>query len=610
MKVKGYALLLLTIFSWNICYGYDYKKTESLPDYDAYLDSNNSPIVDNPNVGEIGAYYTLGGLGEAPGYDYATRYKNVSYMRKNGVHAHRNRGHRGRSYLTRPGIWKWEVSECGYWKNTYASEYSIDGIPNCLTDDHYISGDNRYDLPVRALSGIIGTSIDGHLISAFVGEDLFVYIGKNKKFNKIDVGLNEQSDVKDVLSIYPISHDEAVLAVYVYENSFNKSLYVYHLVDIGVEGISKTYRKLVHNNATDDKGMHPEIYFDGEFVNISSRAKNSEGYWKLKKKDIDNIDGYDNPSKGKDLISVNASYASAWVNTKLDVSGRHFPDDYKQPKYEFDSVVSQEYSFSGHILDSHLAITYAESKLDKSLTEDQKVISKRLSSYLNIAGDTETKGIRLGFSFYDLAGSYSYFEEGEEKSDIFKNSRDTYSFSWTYDQGKYSGFKYSNFKLPAELSLKIKEDDDQITSNAVIHDDHMETHILSWVWGIDENQYNSRYMMDYSGFFYEYEFGVGIEYSKFSEEAQNEAEAIYADKSPVLSPGINISAQGVMGYVNQVRFSSLKGVGGALQVGMRLLAENGGNGMYEGNIGKDEYATSYHRKIFTYGPFMKFSAVF
>lgn len=611
-------ILFFTMLYNTSVLSFDYGRVKKGQDYQSYLDSIGSPIVDNPNVGEVGAYYTMGAFhGETPAYIYATRYRDVAYMNKNGVHAFRDQSHKGREYSYKEGKdWRWQKSECGYWKNTLASEYSVKGIPNCLTDEHYISGDSRYELPVKALSGFIGTSENGYLVSVFVGEDMMVYIGRNNKFRSIDVGLNNKSDLKDILSIYPTSNSEFFLSVYLYKNSFNKSIYVYHLKGLKNDGFKSVSKKLIHNNGESDIGVNPEIYLADNYVHVSSKSKLGAKYWRIAPRDIDNMDVFFNPNQQPDNITLNLSYSLASLSTEMMtesiLSGEELPDNYQQPNYDLSSSVLTEIGFSGRLLNQHLVLSYAQSKLDGDLSDTRSIVSKKLSGYLNIGGDLAgAEGLRLGFSFYDMAGRFSYFENGNIKSEIFKSKRETYSLAWTKNQGFYSGLRYSTYDTPSEITLLAHgKGGESKNSHSVINDKSLNVHIFNWMFGYDESQYNSRYMMSYSSFYYDYEAGIGLEYFDLSQAAKSEALQLYDQGSDTNNFSLNLSGTLNFGYAYQLRSSALKGLGGAIFAGVRVFTEHTLENRRTHSISENEYIPVYRRYLLNYGPFIKLSAIF
>jgi hypothetical protein len=130
------------------------------------------------------------------------------------------------------------------------------------------------------------------------------------------------------------------------------------------------------------------------------------------------------------------------------------------------------------------------------------------------------------------------------------------------------------------------------------------------MFGYDEGQYNSRYMMDYSSFYYDYEVGVGLEYFELSEAAKSEALQLYSQGSSTTNISINLFGNFNFGYAYQLRSSELKGLGGAVFAGIRVFTDHTLENRRTHSISEDEYIPIYRRYLLNYGPFIKLSAIF
>ncbi len=147
------------------------------------------------------------------------------------------------------------------------------------------------------------------------------------------------------------------------------------------DGFKSVYKKLIHNNEESDIGINSDIYMNGNNVNVSSESKLGRKYWQLRLKDIDNVDGFYNYSHEPDSVTFNVSYSLAEISTEIMtetlLGDVNLPVGYQKPSYDLRTSVLTEVEFSGRLLNQHLVLSYAESQLDKNLTETEAVISKK-----------------------------------------------------------------------------------------------------------------------------------------------------------------------------------------------------------------------------------------
>ncbi len=606
-KVMFTKLLLLIILVSPGAFSYDFGRMDKGESYDEYLDSIGSPRVKSQEIKNI---FNM---------SFSTKYKRTSFTFE-------NRGEdcivirQGETEKSKRIVSNAVRAAC--LRNNLARAISINGFTHCITRTHYWFNADKFKLPIDAISAIIGTNPNGDLISAFIGEDHQAYIGKNDVFTPVDIGLHDKSDLNNILSVYPISKDEYLLSVYKYINKLNKSLDVYHLKvkntfykERLTNGIKyKIYKKNIHNNGDSDIGLNPQIYVGAnKEVKVASHTNSGHYFWNLNLKDIDNKNDFYNENSQPENIEIYIGYGSYFQSRDLtsysDVGPSSRPTNYSRPTYDLVSSQLKEVSVAGRIFNTHLAITYAESLLGETLSETERALMKRFSGYIGFGNDyAGGEGITLRLSFEEINGKINYVNaNGIKKSSIFRQDRNTLAMLWTEEQGKYTGISIGEYNYPTEIGL-ISNDS---SNDKNIYDLYFKTMSLSYLWGYDRSDYSSRYELNTHSYYYDYELALGVESFAMSLQAKDEASKTFSGNDT----GHNFSLRGEatlnIGYIFKLGSSTLKGLGGILQVGYGVSILGVENPQKRSSVsGEDDYILSYRRYGLDYGPFVKASAVF
>jgi len=609
-------LLLITVLISPGAFSYDFGRTDKGESYDEYLDSIGSPTVKSTNrASKIWNILIPRGDDDA-NFIFATQYRSTSFkvvrtdkkliVIKQGATSGRIIGGRIQEVCLR---------------NNLARAISINSSTHCITRTHYWVNDVKFKLPIDARSATIGTNPNGDLISVFIGEDHQAYIGTKGEFTAISIGLHSKSDLKHILSIYPLSKNENLLSVYKYINKLNKSLDVYHLKvkntsnkERLANGIKyRIYKKNIHNNGDSDIGINPQIYLGkNKEVKVASHANSGNYFWNFNLKDIDNKIYFYNENSHPDNIEINIGYGSYFQSRDLtsysDVKPSSRPANYSRPTYDLVSSQLKEVSIAGRIFNTYLAITYAESLLGETLSETERALMKKFGGYIGFGNDyVGGEGIKLRLSFEEINGKINYVNtNGVAKNSIFRQDRNTLAMLWTDEQGKYTGISIGEYNYPTEIGLVSSDS----SNDKNIYDLYFKTMSLSYLWGYDHSDYSSRYELNAHSYYYDYELALGIESFAMSQQAKDEARKTFSGGDTGFNFTLRGEARFNIGYIIRLGSSTLKGLGGILQVGYGVSIDGVRDSSKIGSPDEDGYIPSYRRYGLNYGPFVKAAAVF
>ena len=482
----------------------------------------------------------------------------------------------------------------------------------CITSDYLFAGNKEIKLPAEALYATVGISYRGHWQTAFVGADYNVYVGNHKGFDKIEVGLNDQSDLKDILSLFPLSSTQSLLSVYVYQNKRNKSLILYRLSNLHSKIEMKKEFITVINSIETDVGLNPMVYINQQDeIVVTSKAKTGDYQYTIKSSSFNNTQNYSNPYQNKDtldlLIGTSIRHTNWSINQKVK-SPNHESSDLAKTQYHMNQSLLKEIIIQGKLMGNPIALQYAKNEATKKLGIIEKAAAERFYGYIGFKDIFKgASTLRLEFRQESVGGIADWKNESNTTTSTrFINNYTQYSALKTEEQGFYKGVSYTNNNLPMAVAFF----DNQKSNGQVYFDSDLEIKKLSLSFGYDESQYASRYLFDHKRFYLSPRFSVGIFQYNINKDIIKSAESYFGKK---LKTEIGFSMDGSieLGYLWQKRSANWGGSGGSLQVGLSIDAEFYLNDIgSEDEIADNEIAASFNRSDYRYGPFARLNIIF
>ena len=481
----------------------------------------------------------------------------------------------------------------------------------CVDSAALYINEKKIKLPITALSAHIGISYKGYWQLAFVGEDLKVYIGDQRGFESIDVGLNSQSDFKKVLHLFPQSSNSALLSVYVYNNKRNKSLLLYRISKMHKKGSPKIEMLPIINTIESDAGLNPEVYVSTrDKIFVGSVALSGEYQYQVNEADFLKPVNYDNPHQGQDTFELLTGVAIRQTQWNIDQEVKGLDKNDKKlakVKYKMNQSILSEFSLQGKLMGNPIALNYAKSVSEKGLNDYEKAVADRLYGYIGIndifkGGST----LRIEYRQENASGTALWKDNGIEKTTSFKNKYVQYSLLKTEEQGLYKGISYSENNIPTAMAFL----DDSKSTYAIYFDPTFEIKKLSFTMGYDVSQYTSRYMFDYHGGYISPRFSVGIYQYDIDKAIITSAETHFGKK---FKDNIGLAFDGSveLGYIIQRRSLEYGGAGLSLQIGVSIDADLYLNSVSDDSeIDDNEIAASFNRTDIRYGPFVRLNAIF
>jgi len=490
-----------------------------------------------------------------------------------------------------------------------SSTISYDHKPICLTSRYYFDGNQRYSLPAKAVSAVFGHNPKGDVISAFVGKDKQIYIGKKDHYIPISVGLNQSSDLNDIINVYPISNSSFLLSVYVYENKLNKSVWVYHINHSGPTKSHDIKRKLVHNNKANHKGLNPQLAYDNGTVYVSSQAGLSRWGWAFHQSNIDNQNSYYNTHSGPDMFSLVAGVGVyqqyRTFEHETDASDQAKPEAYQKAVYNLEPSLMTEYRLEGKIFNRPLAVSYIKQKIREDLSKTEAAAIERLYGYIGLFDNmTGAEGLRLTFSEETVNGSIEYSPADNQRiQQAITDKKRSFGLAYTFNQGQYVDFTYSRSQYPAEVLVMAQSERDDI----LYFDPNLKIKAFDLSFGYDHLQFTSRYNMDTNTFYVSGEGTLGVAHYSLPPELTSLIQQSFSDR-PSSELLIRFGAELELGYLMQARSYTMKGLGGALQFGYRASYLGYGAGGDREEMESDElYQLNFDATEVIHGPFARAS---
>lgn len=492
-----------------------------------------------------------------------------------------------------------------------AKGISYRGNPLCIDSDTLFAGNSKIDLPMEALYATIGISYEGHWQAAYIGTDYNIYVGNHNGFNKIYAGLHSQSDLKDILHIFPTSSSQALISVYIYSNKRNKSLVLYQLTNMHQKTAMQQKTIPILNTIELDAGLNPEVYRNKkDQIIISSTALTGRYQYNLDYNNMAAASVIHNPYSEKDMLELLVGTAirhTSWnINQEITAPEK---DGKKlaQTKYEMNQSLLKEISLQGKFMGNPIALQYAENEAVEELNDLEKTAAKKIYGYLGINDIfVGASTLRLEYRQETIGGIAEWEDESGTRFTAFENKYTQYSILKTEEQGMYKGFTYTQNNLPMSISFF-----DSSKSNGDIYfDPDLKIKKYAFTLGYDVSQYTNRYLFDYQNFYASPRISLGFFQYDIDKEIIADAE-LESDKDFKSNTGFSIDGSLELGYIYQRRSVDYMGAGFSLQAGISIDAEFYLNKIGEDSeIDDDEIAASFERSDYRYGPFARFNMMF
>lgn len=492
-----------------------------------------------------------------------------------------------------------------------AKGVSINGNSLCIDSKKLYAGKQKIKLPVEAVYATIGTNYKGYWQAAFIGEDYNVYVGNHKGFDKVNVGLHSQSDLKDILHIFPISSTKSLLSVYVYDNKRNKSLMLYRLSNLHSLGTMKQTSISVINTIETDAGLNPEVYMDKHSNILVSSIANTTSYQYKINDSYFNNKSHENPYRGKDMLELLIGYPIRHTRWSIDQSVKSPNKDdttLSKTKYDMNQSLLKEISLQGKFMGNPIVLKLAKSEAEKGLNYTEKAAADRIYGYLGINDFFDgASTLRLEFSKETVGGVAEWKDESNTITTTdFVNEYAQFSVLKTEEQGKFKGISYTNNNLPMAVALFNSSK----SGGQVFFDPDLAIKKLSFTFGYDEAQYTSRYLFDYNNFYLSQRYNLGLFQYSIDKDIVKQAKAHY-DKKYSSTPGLALAASLEFGYIVQRRSVDLGGAGYSFQAGLSVDADFYIHSLgEESEVEDNEIVASFNRTDYRYGPFVRINIIF
>lgn len=492
-----------------------------------------------------------------------------------------------------------------------AKGISYRGNPICIDSETLFTGNDKIKLPVEAVYATIGTSYEGHWQVAYVGADYNIYVGNHNGFDKIYAGLHNQSDLKDILHIFPTSSSQALLSVYIYNNKRNKSLVLYQLTNMHQKTAMQQKTIPILNTIEMDAGLNPEVYKNrNDQIIISSTALSGRYQYDLDYKNMTPTTVTHNPYTEKDILELLIGTAirhTSWNITQEITAPEKDGKRLAQTKYEMNQSLLKEVSLQGKFMGNPIALQYAENEAVEELDGLEKAAAKKLYGYFGVNDIfVGASTLRLEYRQETIGGLAEWEDDSGTRFTAFENKYTQYSILKTEEQGMYKGFTYTQNNLPMSVAFF-----DSSKSNGKIYfDPDLTIKKYAFTLGYDVSQYTNRYLFDYQDFYMSPRMSIGLYQYHIDKAIVSDAEAEF-DKDFKTNTGFSIDGSLELGYIYQRRSVDYMGAGFSLQAGISIDAEFYLNSINEDSeIDDDEIAASFERSDYRYGPFARFNMMF
>ncbi len=233
---------------------------------------------------------------------------------------------------------------------------------------------------------------------------------------------------------------------------------------------------------------------------------------------------------------------------------------------------------------------------------------------------SESSVLRIAYESADINGIASFNDTQSQHGTAvnvtkfntpveFSSTLDRISLLIMLEKGLYHGFEYTSYETPSAVGFSGSSKNMEVYGL----DEKFGITNYEYVLGYDTASYAKRYETDFSKFFLQGLFGLGLSVYDMSSEFKNKVKNNTTKKivSSIFSYVIDAEVQA--GYLWQQRFKTLKGFGHAFEVGLKargIYTSSGQSDDSDNTIEADELTMEMSRSDIWYGPYINYSIIF
>ncbi len=611
---------------------YQFKKNRDSSSYDEYVDSLGLPKLSKRSIfgrGFYGDFYGI--LTEKQGIKVmaVARYPEKAYTlyeADDRLYLQNEDSY----YLGRLGE-KHASSFFGF-NDPIAYGIKKNGDLIAVYKNYYYVGIEKYRLPTKALSAFVSRNHEGDANVAFIGDNYHLYIEKNNKFSKINIGLNDRSDLKNILSLYGTSGGDYYLAAYIYKNKINKSLTIFKLSENPAGSLVITSNVIISSSSNGKIGLNPSIYLNEDTLMVSSKFNDEHYSWELALSDLEGESSNSADSlvlassapsykelgvavdNTPDMLDINITYSRMTPNRKIEQSARAFSsyENIGSVNYDLNRTPLDEYSLQGKFLGTPIVLVLSKSKTseDKNFIEakaSEKIYGSVGLDNLFVGGET----LRVEVSRENIGGVATYTDSFSTANYQFENIKSSIGLYRAKEQGRYWGVQFTKSKIPSVLGLYTYDEDLDIA----IFDPNLAVKKLTFRAGFSEEQFSNRYLFNYSKPYYSWDFGIGGYIYQLSSQIKKQAQSHFsASMQEGSNIGLALDAGLEVGYMFQRRSEGLKGLGFNIQISYALNStlylDNLSDYSERHDLPDENYVAAFRRQETWHGPKLQIGLVF
>jgi len=428
----------------------------------------------------------------------------------------------------------------------------------------------------------------------------------------LDIGLNPNSDIKNILSIYTDTDNVIYIAAYIYRNNLNRSLSVFKVTIDDSKSYLTSEEMVLHNSSDGTYGLNPSIYLNDSEIIVSTKFKDNRNYWKIPKSEFHQTTiKFDTVENSFDL---DLSYSISNPNRSIEQNAKAFSSqqDIGSTTYSLNESKVIKYAFQGKVFNTPLVLMMTESHLTEDEDTTNAAAIKKVYGSLGLDGFfSGGQGLRLEILDESIGGTANYTDSSTSNTYYFTNTKKSYGVHKTFEQGSSIGLNYSKSTIPSVLGFYTYYEHDDIA----IFDPNLKTRTLTIQSSNDNSTFSSRYRFNYTDYFLNWNVGGGIYKFAVSEAARQQAN-YHFQQSMSKGSNIGLTANGSLsaGIIAQFRSKSLKGLGVKTELSYDLYSQ-----IYFDNLSQykerhelpsGKYIPAFRRQESWHGPSIKVGLLF
>ncbi len=468
-------------------------------------------------------------------------------------------------------------------------------------------------------SARIENDTDGNIGVVGVDDDSrSLFISNLKEYKPANIALAFGSDEKGIIAVYP-SKDSVYAVAYNLINIYNKGL-MGAKVDFKKGSVESGW---IYNYEGQNIGFYPQIYIKDKhlYVLTHNSSNNRSVHFSISAKEYASIsettplrDGFEDEAFAGFVVGAGLSYLAWEANT--DVTDGDSDVEYASAEYDISNTLYKKIWLQGRIGDTQLAVSYMQNEAEKvgGLTKKASEVLSYFVDFNNLISSSSV--LRIAYESANINGITTFHDNGVGATNVtttqkveFKSTIDRLSLLVMKEKGLYWGFEYTAFETPSAVGFSNS------SKNVEYYglDEKFAISNYEIVIGYDTASYAKRYETNFSKFYIDGLFGLGISTFDMSSDFENSIENQSGKKIVDSSFSFVFDAEIEVGYLFQQRFKVLKGFGYSLDVGLKARGIYTGAGQSDDSdhtIEADELTMEMSRSDIWYGPFINYNIVF